>query len=114
MKSQIIALTIAAAALSACASTPGSITPAAMPPSTYDSVSCADALALRNSEQATLATLEGKQSGTAAADAVFVALFLVPVGSLTGGDHSGEIAISKGKMQALDARLISCRAIPAT
>lgn len=108
-----IALT-AAAMLAACASTPGSIAPAAMPPSAYDSVSCEQTLALRQNEQATLAALESKQNGTVAADAVFVALFLVPVGSLAGGDHAGEIAASKGRLGAMDARIISCGVRPAT
>lgn len=108
-----VLLTTAAAALAACASTPGAIAPAAMPVSAYDTVSCEHTLAMRNAEQANLSALESKQSGTAAADAIGVFFLLVPVGSLTGGDHSGEIAASKGRMQAMDARLLSCGARPA-
>jgi hypothetical protein len=45
-----------------------------------------------------------------AGDAVGVLLIGVPVSSLTGGDVSGQIALEKGKIAALDARLLSCRA----
>ena len=45
---------------------------------------------------------------TVAADAVGVFLILVPVGSLTGGDVSGQIATERGRLLALDARLARC------
>jgi hypothetical protein len=80
----------------------------------YQDVDCSTASRERIQAASELSALERKQSGTAAADAVFVALFLVPIGSLTGGDHSGDIATAKGKLNALDARLASCnRASPA-
>jgi hypothetical protein len=45
-----------------------------------------------------------------AGDAVGVLLIGVPVSSLTGGDVSGQIALEKGKIAALDARLLGCGA----
>ena len=41
-------------------------------------------------------------------DAVGVFLIGVPVSSLTGGDVSGHIAASKGKILALEARMTGC------
>ncbi len=100
--------TAAALALAACASSPGSIAPAAMPSGMYDAMTCQQARAERQRLGTELAALESRQRAAAASDAVGVFLILVPVGSLTGGDVSGQIATARGQLLALDARLTEC------
>lgn len=95
-------------ALTACAQSPNSIAPVAMPGGMYDSLSCQQAMAQRTATANTLAALESKQKGAVAGDAVGVFLIGVPVSSLTGGDVAGQIGAEKGKMLALDARLMRC------
>ena len=104
----VILATAAALTLAACAQGPGSIAPAAMPGGMYDAMSCQQASAERNRLAAELSALESRQRGAATADAVGVFLLFIPMGSLTGGDVSGEIATARGKALALDARLAGC------
>ena len=59
-------------------------------------------------ERNTLSTLSVQQNNAVAGDAVGVFLIGVPVSSLSGGDKAGEIAATKGKIIALEARLASC------
>ena len=94
--------------VAACAQSPNSIAPVSMPGGMYDSLSCDQARAQRTSTATSLATLESKQRGAVAGDAVGVFLIGVPVSSLTGGDVAGQIAAEKGKLLALDARLMRC------
>ena len=72
---------------------------------TQTEVALAEELVLETQQ---LAALEGKQKGAVAGDAIGVFLIGVPVSSLTGGDVSGHIATSKGKVLALEARVASC------
>lgn len=95
-------------ALAACAQGPGSIAPASMPGGMYDTLSCAQARNERQRLSSELAALESRQRGAATADAVGVFLLFIPVGSLTGGDVSGDIATKRGQILALDARLSRC------
>lgn len=46
---------------------------------------------------------------SAADDALGVFLLGIPMSSLTGGDKAGDIATSKGKIAALEARAATCR-----
>lgn len=106
MKRTITAL-ITAATLSACAQSPSAITPTSMG-SAYSGVSCHKAATMRAEQSQRLASLSQAQSQAAAADAIGVFLFLVPMGSVTGGDKAGEIADAKGRIASLDARLATC------
>ena len=103
-----IAIIAAAATLAACAQSPDAIAPASMG-NAYAGVTCNDAAAMLQQEQANLATLSSKQRSAATGDAIGVFLIGVPVSSLTGGDVAGHIATSKGKVMALEARLAGCR-----
>ena len=107
MRPTILA-TAAALTLAACAQGPGSVAPAAMPGGMYDSMSCQQARAERQRLATEISALESRQRGAATADAVGVFLLFIPVGSLTGGDVSGELATARGKLLALDARLGRC------
>jgi len=74
----------------------------------YSNVSCSKARSLLATEQQTLSVLTDAQNGAVAGDAIGVLLIGVPVSSLSGGDKAGDIATSKGKIVALEARLTRC------
>lgn len=93
--------------LAACAQNPASIAPVAMG-NAFAAVPCQQAANDLAAERNALAALEAKQKSAVAGDAVSVFLIGVPVASLTGGDVSGHIATSKGKVIALEARTASC------
>ena len=98
---------LAVAGLAACAQSPGSIAPVSMG-NAFANISCTDARTMLDQERQTLAALESAQQGAVVGDAIGVFLLALPVSSLTGGDREGEIATSKGKVVALEARLASC------
>lgn len=102
------AFTLAMLALAACAKSPDAIAPVSMG-SAYASHDCAATDRDLNAERTTLAALEKQQRGAVAGDAVGVFLIGVPMSSLTGGDKAGDIATSKGKIAALEARAAICR-----
>ena len=93
--------------LAACAKAPSSIAPVSMA-GAYDKVSCKKASTMLEQERATLAALESQQKSARTGDAIGVFLILVPVSSLTGADREGAIATSKGKVLALESRVMEC------
>jgi len=98
----VVACAMAIFTLTACAKRPGAIAPANIPVSAYLNESC-DALAQELiQEQKTLAALSKAQNSAATGDAVGVFLVAVPVGSLVGADKEGDIAVSKGKVNAIE------------
>lgn len=108
MKRNFLFALPALALMAACAQSPGSIAPVAMPGGMYDAMSCEQARAEHVAATANLNALEAKQRGAVAGDAVGVFLIGVPVSSLTGNNKAGDIGTAKGKVLALDARLMSC------
>lgn len=54
-------------------------------------------------ERQNLAGLSSQQNNAATGDALGVFLVGIPVSSVIGGDQEGNIAVSKGKIQALEA-----------
>ena len=103
----LIAVSAAALSLAACAKSPDAIAPVSMG-NAFAGMHCQQAANDLRAERATLAALEGKQRGAVAGDAVGVFLIGVPVSSLTGGNVEGQLAASKGKVLALEARVASC------
>lgn len=93
--------------VAACAQQPSSIQPVSYG-NAFAAMPCNQAAADLNVERQTLASLESKQKGAVAGDAIGVFLIGVPVSSLTGGDVAGQIAASKGKVLSLEARTASC------
>jgi hypothetical protein len=93
--------------LAACAQTPNSITPVSLG-NAFAGIDCATASNALVAEQQSLAALSSKQKGAVVGDAVGVLMLGVPVSSLVGADHEGEIAASKGKILAYEARLTTC------
>ena len=100
----ILALPVA---LAACAQSPSAIAPVSMA-GAYDGLTCAQAQQLLAAERTALVSLSAAQQGAVAGDAVGVFLIGVPMSSLTGGDQSGAIALSKGKVAAFEAKLAGC------
>lgn len=94
---------LAVALLSGCAKRPDAIAPAAMPSETYAGLECNQLNESLVTERNTLTTLSAAQNSAANADAVGVFLVGVPVASLTDGDKEGLIAVTKGKIQALES-----------
>lgn len=104
---RIIFAIASAATLTACAQSPSAIQPVSMG-NAYSGISCSAARAALASERSHLASLEAAQKGAVAGDAIGVFLIGVPVSSLSGGDQAGAIATSKGKIVALENRLLHC------
>lgn len=104
----ILIVTSLAALTAACAKSPDAIAPVSMA-GAYDDMTCQRASTTLQMEQQKLASLSAAQSSAVAGDAIGVFLIGVPVSSLSGGDKAGDIAATKGKILALDARLQTCR-----
>jgi hypothetical protein len=85
-----------------CAKRPDAIAPVAIPNEAYMSYSCERLKNELQSERNTLTALSSAQNSAATADAVGVFLVGVPISSLSDGDKEGLIAVSKGKIQAMD------------
>lgn len=105
---KIITAIIAATALTACAKTPSAIEPASIG-NAYSGKSCSQARTMLTAESQNLMALSSKQNSAVVGDAIGVFLIAVPVSSLTGNDVAGDIATSKGKINALNARLVGCK-----
>lgn len=105
----LLALMVAAL-VAGCAKGPDAIAPASMG-NAYDGIDCARAAAMRNESQIKLAALSKSQKAAQIGDAIGVFLIAVPVSSLVGDDNEGEIATEKGKINALDARLLTCNVV---
>lgn len=95
-----------------CAKGPDAITPASIPLAAYTGSSCSNLRKELITEKATLDALESAQRSAATGDAVGVFLLGVPLASATGGDKAGDVAVSKGKVQAIELAMKSkgCRA----
>lgn len=93
--------------MAACAPSPDSIE--AKPVSEdYADVSCRQAANYLADQEVILEDLSEAQEKTVAADAAGVFLFGIPGGSLAGGNHEEQIALTKGRIAALEARLEGC------
>ncbi|MFG5384449.1 hypothetical protein [Yoonia sp. R2-816] len=106
MKKSVL-LVLVAIALAACAKRPDAIAPVSMG-NAFSSVSCNQARTMLNTERSQLATFSAAQNTAANNDALGVFLIGVPMGSVSGGDNEGNIAASKGKILALENRLLTC------
>lgn len=103
-----IAAAVALAVLSsACARRPDAIVPTAIPMAAYQNLNCQDLAREMIREQETLASLSEQQNSAATGDAVGVFFLGVPVSSTFGGDKEGQVAVSKGKVNAIESALLS-------
>lgn len=101
--SRVILLPAALAILAGCAKRPDAIAPASFPMEAYAGLSCPQLAQAHANEKARLAGLSAAQDSAATGDAVGVFLIGVPTASAFGGDKEGEVAVSKGKVQAMEA-----------
>ncbi|MDF1778791.1 MAG: hypothetical protein P1V21_04330 [Rhizobiaceae bacterium] len=86
-----------------CAKRPDAITPVSMPSDVYTLMGCSKLSDELTREQQNLDTLSRAQNDAATGDALGVFLVGLPLASATGGDKEGLIAVSKGKVQALES-----------
>ncbi|WP_417426261.1 hypothetical protein [Hoeflea sp.] len=93
-------------AVSSCAKRPDAIAPTAFPAETYANMECSVIDSNLAAERATLTTLSRAQNDAATGDAFSVFVIGVPLASVAGGDKEGLIAVSKGKVQALESAKI--------
>jgi hypothetical protein len=100
--------TLALAGLAACATPPGSIAPVPMF-GAFDALPCQAAADRLAQTEARLAADVAAQRDTVGADFVGVAFLGMPIGSMTGGDREAAIAVARGEVLALEARLRGCR-----
>ncbi len=103
--SRLTILLTALVLLGACAKRPDAIVPVNIPMASYSNMGCSKLAADLVDEQEALAALSKSQNRAATSDAVGVFFVGVPAGSLTGGDKEGQIAVSKGKVQAMEAAM---------
>lgn len=109
MRYTFSAAIVFALAVSACAKRPDAIVPVSIPIEAYTSLSCPQIQAKLNEERARLAGLSAAQDSAATGDAVGVFLIGVPTSSAFGANKEGEVAASKGKVQAMELALQSKR-----
>ncbi|MCM2432124.1 hypothetical protein [Agrobacterium rosae] len=114
MKRLIITLAVALAATS-CAKRPDAIVPVDIPMAAYGNLDCQALSREYLTEQAKLVAVSKQQNDAATGDAVGVFLIAAPMSSVLGGDKEGQVAVSKGKVNAIEANLRSkgC-GVPAT
>lgn len=92
----------AVAALAGCAPRASSITPVSVSAADYAGWSCDRAREQIRTNTAELDRLTRAQNTASAVDSVAVAVTLIPVGSLFGGNRQGQIAQLKGETAALE------------
>ena len=115
-KKTIGVLAAAAACVSACAVSPERILPQPGEVGLYRGLPCSELATDAQQTHAHLSTLEAEQRRTHTIDTVGVALLLMPIGSLMGGNHADEIGDLKWRDHVLERRLADghCDAGPLT
>lgn len=95
------------AVLTNCAKRPDAIVPVDIPMAAYSGSSCKSLSQELAKERTTLSALSQQQNNAATGDAVGVFLIGVPASSTFGGDKEGQVAVSKGKVNAIEFSLRS-------
>ncbi|MGF9566077.1 hypothetical protein AAIH70_21445 [Neorhizobium sp. BT27B] len=114
MQKKFVMLALALA-VTGCAKRPDAIVPVDIPMQAYTNGSC-DTLAQEMiKEREALAAVSKQQNDAATGDAFGVFLTGVPMSSTFGGDKEGHVAVSKGKINAIEAAMRSkgCHVPPA-
>lgn len=108
MSASRIALAAAlAVSLAGCAKRPDAIAPAAIPMSAYQNLDCQQLAAEYLVEYQNMAALAKAQNDAATGDAMGVFLVGVPVSSVFGGNQEGNLAVAKGKVQAIESAMLA-------
>ncbi|CAN7516579.1 hypothetical protein [Brucella pseudogrignonensis] len=103
MNLKIVVALALSASLFACAKRPDAIVPVDIPMAAYTNLSCQALASELVKERSTLASLSKQQNEAATGDAVGVFLIGVPASSTLGGDKEGQVAVSKGKVNAIES-----------
>ncbi len=106
---KLIVVTGLAVLSASCAKRTDAIVPVAIPMAAYQNMNCHDLAQEIIRENTVLASLSEQQNSAATGDAVGVFLVGVPVSSTFGGDKEGLVAVSKGKVNAIEAAIQSKR-----
>lgn len=102
MKIKLAAIALAAIATSSCAKRPDAIVPVDIPMAAYTGQSCPALQTEMAKEKAVLSAVSKQQHEAANGDAFGVFLIGVPMSSTFGGDKEGQVAVAKGKVQAIE------------
>ncbi|WEX79008.1 hypothetical protein PYH37_003983 [Sinorhizobium numidicum] len=106
MKVRLIVLA-STLAVASCAKRPDAIVPVDIPMAAYSNQSCEGLAQELLKEQNNLAAVSKQQNQAATGDAVGVFLVGVPMSSTFGGDKEGQVAVSKGKVNAIESSIKS-------
>lgn len=107
MRGLVLGALVLGVCLTACAKRPDAIVPVDIPMAAYTGSTCPDLARELVQEQENLAALSKAQNEAATGDAVGVFLIGAPVSSVLGGDKEGQVAVSKGKVQAIQSAMRS-------
>jgi hypothetical protein len=102
MKNKYIVVAILAACITSCAKRPDAIVPADIPMAAYTGQDCPALQTELAKERAVLTAVSADQHSAANGDAFGVFLIGVPMSSTFGGDKEGQVAVAKGKVQAIE------------
>lgn len=102
MKTRYLAVAILAASVASCAKRPDAIVPADIPMAAYTGQECPALQTELSREKAALDAVSKAQHDAANGDAFGVFLIGVPMSSTFGGDKEGQVAVAKGKVQAIE------------
>ena len=105
MKITIYTAVALAVGLVGCAKRPDAIVPVDIPMAAYSNLACPGLAQELAKEQNNLASLSKQQNQAATGDAVGVFLIGVPASSTFGGDKEGQVAVSKGKVNAIESAM---------
>lgn len=105
----IAAVTALGLLAAGCAGRASSVAPVAVAAGDYSRMDCAAARGQLVTTRERVNALSRSQNNAALADTVGVVLIFIPLGSVFGGDKSGELAQAKGEQAALERHIqINC------
>jgi len=107
MKLSVTFTLLAVVSVAGCAKSPSAIAPANIPMSAYTGQNCSVLAQELVQERSTLAVVSNKQKNARVGDTIGVFLIAVPASSVFGGDKAGDVAVSKGKVQAIEMAMKS-------
>jgi hypothetical protein len=107
MRLKLVLMAAALGSLGACAASPESIPPAAIPPSIYAGYSCEHLLGLQQRIALALQTAMLQQKSASINDAWGVFLIGLPTASMGGGDIAPQVASLKGQQVTVSELILS-------
>lgn len=102
-------LVLGVVTISACAKQPDQIAAVDIGAESYSRYSCSQLVSERTKISQELENLSARQKSAASGDAWGVFLLGLPLSSMSGGDQEALIAVAKGKVQAIDQKIVAKR-----